>query len=53
MQLIGHDKETEDAAAQRLAPPPKALPAPPVKAAPARQQPVWQAAVELDDEIPF
>jgi hypothetical protein len=52
IQLIGHDKETEDAAAQRLTPPPKALPAPPVKAPSARQQPTWQA-VELDDEIPF
>ena len=53
IQLIGHDKETEDAAAQRLTPPPKALPAPPVKAPAARQQPRWDAAAEIDDEIPF
>jgi len=53
MQLIGQDKETEDAAAQRLAPPPKALPAPAVKTAPARYLSARQAATELDDEIPF
>jgi len=54
MQLIGHDKETEDAAAQRLAPPPKALPAPAVKAPPARQQSAQASAeLNLDDEIPF
>jgi len=52
MQLIGHDKETEDAAAQRLAPPPKALPAPPEKAT-TRQQPPRPVVAELDDEIPF
>lgn len=53
IQLIGHDKETEDAAALRLTPPPKALPAPPAKTPSAVQQPTWQAAAELDDEIPF
>jgi hypothetical protein len=53
MQLIGQDKETEEAAAQRLAPPPKALPAPTVKPAAARPQPTWEAATDLDDEIPF
>ena len=53
MQLIGQEKETEDAAAQRLAPPPKALPAPPVTTPPARPRPVRHAAAELDDEIPY
>jgi hypothetical protein len=69
MRLIGQDKETEDAAAKRLAPPPKALPAPPAKsAAPEKTSPVMKTAVagrgggpnwdaprasELDDEIPF
>jgi len=45
MQLIGHDKETEEAAAKRIAPPPKALPAP--------SRPTPQVVPELDDEIPF
>ena len=57
MALIGEDKETEDAATQRLAPPPRALPAPDVgsprtsrfggqpRAAPPRS--------DLDDDIPF
>ena len=53
MRLIGHDKESEDAAAQRLAPPPKALPAPPLKPPAVRELPIRQAAAELDDEIPF
>ena len=53
IQLIGHDKETEDTAARRLTPPPKALPAPLVKAPSAQQQPTWMAAAGLDDEIPF
>jgi hypothetical protein len=52
MQLIGYDKETEDAAAQRLAPPPKALPAP-SKATPTRQQPMRPVVAEQDGEIPF
>jgi hypothetical protein len=57
MKLIGHDKESEDAAAQRLAPPPKALPAPKARAEPPRGRvPVnWNAGRggDLDDEIPF
>ena len=53
MQLIGHDKDSEDAAAKRLAPPPKALPAPAVKPPPVRPQPVRQAVADLDDDIPF
>lgn len=53
MQLIGQDKETEEAAAQRLAPPPKALPAPAVKAPAAKPQPTWEVKGDLDDEIPF
>lgn len=68
MKLIGLDKQSEDAAALRLAPPQKALPAPPAKpAAPERTPPVrktpiatrgapsWDAppASDLDDEIPF
>ena len=57
MQLIGVDKESEDAALSRLAPPPKALPAPPqtpppvrVNAAPAATQ---KRLPDLDDDIPF
>lgn len=59
MQLIGVDKESEEAALSRLAPPPKALPAPPVKQQPAPQKtgPSWDAprvqTADLDDEIPF
>ncbi|MDE1896516.1 MAG: hypothetical protein KGH91_05550 [Rhodospirillales bacterium] len=53
MQLIGHDKETEEAATERLAPPPKALPSPPATAKPAPQQPERPTVAELDDEIPF
>ncbi len=53
MQLIGHDKETEDAAAQRLAPPPKALPAPAVKAPPVGGTRCGSRSAELDDDIPF
>jgi hypothetical protein len=58
MSLISIDKESEDAAASRLAPPPKALAAPPAKppAAPTWTAPKgdsWQIAGELDDEIPF
>jgi hypothetical protein len=59
MQLIGVDKECEEAALSCLAPPPKALPAPaakqqpaPKKTGPIRQAPRVQAA-DLDDEIPF
>lgn len=56
MQLIGVDKESEEAALSRLAPPLKALPAPThkpaaaPKAAPASKpatKPSWE------DEIPF
>jgi hypothetical protein len=53
MRLIGQDKETEEAASKRLAPPPKALPAPqrrppatPVSTRPAKK-------LDLDDDIPF
>jgi hypothetical protein len=48
MRLIGADKESEDSAISRLAPPRKALPAPPQKA----PVPV-NARDQLDDEIPF
>lgn len=58
MRLIGVDKESEDAAALRLTPPQKALPAPP--AAPVKTEstsrgrgPQWDAPSGLDDEIPF
>lgn len=53
MQLIGLDKETEEAAAQRLSPPLKALPAPQGRrsreTSPATQKPNY----DLDDDIPF
>ncbi|GJD96599.1 hypothetical protein [Methylobacterium iners] len=54
MALIGADKETEEAAAQRLSPPLKALPAPEVKrpaihVKPARPKPNY----DLDEDIPF
>jgi hypothetical protein len=55
IRLIGEDKETEDAAAQRLAPPPRALPSPDTSKPPA----AWQtpalknAKVAIDDDIPF
>jgi hypothetical protein len=55
MRLIGADKESEDTAVSRLAPPQKSLPAPPkqqpvrVNARPATSQPL----TNLDDEIPF
>lgn len=56
---VGGDKMSEDTAAQRLAPPPKALPAPPLppaRAAVARAKgPSWDTpkSADLDDEIPF
>jgi hypothetical protein len=53
MQLIGRDKESEDAAAQRLTPPPKALPAPHLKTQPVRQRPQHRASSDADDDIPF
>jgi hypothetical protein len=58
MRLIGVDKESEDAAALRLTPPQKALPAPPappVKAesAPRGKEPQWDAPSDVGDEIPF
>lgn len=59
MKLIAQDKESEDAAALRLAPPPKALPAPPAKRPPAAPRKTaslnWDASQggDLDDEIPF
>jgi hypothetical protein len=49
MRLIGVDKESEDSAVSRLAPPRKSLPAPPQKAPPV---PV-NVRDHLDDEIPF
>ncbi|MGN8097711.1 hypothetical protein [Methylobacterium sp. 22177] len=57
MQLIGQDKESEEAAAKRLAPPPKALPSPArstaveADARPARRSPA--PTYDLDDDIPF
>lgn len=62
MQLIGKDRETEEAAAERLSPPPKALAAPvlseQVAAAPPRikqSSSGWDTLPhnDLDDEIPF
>jgi hypothetical protein len=53
MQLIGQDKETEDEAAKRLAPPPKALPAPQNNPASRRASVRHSATRDLDDEIPF
>ena len=59
MKLIGVDKDSEDAAALRLAPPPKALPAPPTPPAKTmtaarRNGPSWDTSGgDLDDEIPF
>lgn len=50
MKLIGVDKESEDAAVSRLAPPPKALPAPPQKPTPVR---VNARPAAIDDDIPF
>lgn len=56
IRLIGDDKETEDAAAQRLAPPPRALPAPHPPEVPSTRRdhtPKDTFAAELDDDIPF
>ena len=57
MKLIAKDKDSEDAALQRLAPLPKALPAPPVVTASSqsRGSPPWEPSKggDLDDEIPF
>jgi hypothetical protein len=58
MRLIGVDKESEDAAVSRLAPPPKALPAPSQKPPPVRvnARPAGSQArqtVDVDDDIPF
>jgi hypothetical protein len=50
IRLIGVDKESEDAAALRLAAPPKALPAPSPPAPAPRQSSLTD---ELDDDIPF
>ncbi len=52
MQLIGEDKATEETAARRLAPPPKALPAPP-KPGTFGRPPPRSLPDELDDDIPF
>lgn len=48
IKLIGIDKQTEDRAVQRLAPPPKALPAPVAKPS---KRPTM--ADDLEDDIPF
>ncbi|MBV9251084.1 MAG: hypothetical protein JO320_21035 [Alphaproteobacteria bacterium] len=60
MKLIATDKESEDAARLRLAPPQKALPAPSKKSVMAATRssgkgPSWDAPKggDLDDEIPF
>jgi hypothetical protein len=56
MRLIGVDKESEEAALSRLAPPPKALPAPEKQpVAPRKCTPAWDTPTkgDLDDEIPF
>lgn len=54
MRLIGEDKASEDAASQRLTPPPKALPSPAIKTQPHKEKLVHRAAAaELDDDIPF
>jgi hypothetical protein len=56
MKLIGVDKETEETAVSRLAPPPKALPAPPSHARPRLAVPSrapLRAVNDLDDDIPF
>ncbi|WP_279358920.1 hypothetical protein [Methylobacterium indicum] len=57
MQLIGQDKESEDAANKRLTPPQKFLPTPVKKIAPpVKQQPRQITAHrydDLDDDIPF
>ena len=54
MALIGHDKESEDSAAKRLAPPPKALPAPVQKPKAASPPSVRKSLSDmLDDDIPF
>ena len=57
MQLIGVDKETEDAAVSRLVPPPKALPAPSQKPQTdrgnAREAPAQVRVTDLEDGIPF
>jgi hypothetical protein len=48
LRLIGIDKESEEAALSRLAPPPKALPAPEKTPAPPRVN-----TGLFDDDIPF
>ena len=56
MKLIGIDKDTEDAARLRLAPPLKALPAPSTSTTAAAQEggSAWDSpGTDLDEEIPF
>lgn len=58
MKEVGDDKVSEDKANQRLAPPPKALPAPsspPKTVVAERMQSAWEppGGGDLDDEIPF
>lgn len=55
--LIGQDKDSEEVAIQRLAPPPKALMPPSVKESTkveAKNLSAWDnGGGDLDDEIPF
>ena len=55
-KLIGQDKDSEEVAIQRLAPPPKALTAPSTKKETTSKidnTSKWDAGGDLDDEIPF
>lgn len=54
MKLIAHDKDSEDAARLRLAPPQKALPSPVTEVSTGSSTPTWDMPRgDLDDEIPF
>lgn len=53
MQLIGQDKESEEVAQKRLAPPPKALPPPVAPTVIRSASPKHGYASDLDDDIPF
>jgi len=52
LTVIGSDKEREDEEAARLAPPPKALPAPQPKQEPKRPMPV-AFETDFDNDVPF